>query len=181
MAKLPKFLAVEPKAYTPAAVSSGQFVNTVRWRYNALGRKESNTRIVRWDDGSMTLLVGTTHYPLNVNTTHGMLFVNHLSANIAQAQTNLVSLAIMPDKGRKMVKERRKSVKTKFIGVLDNPTRMTKELEKLEQEAIGNGSAIGTGSGLDVTIETVAEWAKTLQEKGIMLVPVSTIYRGRAS
>ena len=54
-------------------------------------------------------------------------------------------------------------------------------LEKLEQEAIRNGSAIGTGSGLDVTIETVAEWAKTLQEKGILLVPVSTAYRGRAS
>lgn len=54
-------------------------------------------------------------------------------------------------------------------------------LETLEQEAIRNGSAIGTGSGLDVTIETVAEWAKTLQEKGIMLVPVSTIYRGQAS
>ena len=54
-------------------------------------------------------------------------------------------------------------------------------LEQLEQEAIRNGYAIGTGSGLDVTIETVAEWAKTLQEKGIMLVPVSAIYRGQAS
>jgi hypothetical protein len=54
-------------------------------------------------------------------------------------------------------------------------------LESLEQEAIRNGYAIGTGSGLDVTIETVAEWAKTLQEKGIMLVPVSAIYRGHAS
>ena len=40
---------------------------------------------------------------------------------------------------------------------------------------------IGTGSGLDVTIETVAEWAKTLQEKGILLVPVSAAYKGRAS
>jgi len=54
-------------------------------------------------------------------------------------------------------------------------------LERLEQEAITRGSAIGTGSGLDVTIETVAEWTKTLQEKGIILVPVSTAYKGRAS
>jgi polysaccharide deacetylase 2 family uncharacterized protein YibQ len=52
-------------------------------------------------------------------------------------------------------------------------------LEQLEQEAIRNGSAIGTGSGLNVTIETVAEWTKTLQEKGILLVPVSAAYKGR--
>ncbi len=54
-------------------------------------------------------------------------------------------------------------------------------LERLEQEAIANGFAIGSGSGLQVTIETVAEWAKTLQEKGILLVPVSAAYRGRQS
>jgi polysaccharide deacetylase 2 family uncharacterized protein YibQ len=54
-------------------------------------------------------------------------------------------------------------------------------LEKLEQEAIMNGYAIGTGAGLDVTIETVAEWAKTLQERGILLVPVSATYKGRPS
>jgi AcrR family transcriptional regulator len=54
-------------------------------------------------------------------------------------------------------------------------------LERLEQEAIRNGSAIATGSGLDVTIETVAEWAKTLQEKGILLVPLSAAYKGRAT
>ncbi|MCA3560120.1 MAG: divergent polysaccharide deacetylase family protein [Aestuariivirga sp.] len=54
-------------------------------------------------------------------------------------------------------------------------------LAKLEQEAAENGSAIATGSGLDVTIETVAEWAKTLQQKGILLVPVSAAYKGRAT
>lgn len=58
---------------------------------------------------------------------------------------------------------------------------ITAALERLEQEAIANGSAIGTGSGLKVTIETVAEWAKTLQEKGILLVPVSAAYKGRQS
>jgi polysaccharide deacetylase 2 family uncharacterized protein YibQ len=32
-----------------------------------------------------------------------------------------------------------------------------------------------------VTIETVAEWAKTLQEKGILLVPLSAAYKGSAT
>ena len=54
-------------------------------------------------------------------------------------------------------------------------------LARLEKDARRNGQAIATGSGLDVTIETVAEWAKTLQEKGILLVPVSAAYKGRAT
>ena len=54
-------------------------------------------------------------------------------------------------------------------------------LAGLEKEAARNGSVIATGSGLDVTIETVAEWAKTLQDKGILLVPVSATYKGRAT
>jgi uncharacterized protein len=54
-------------------------------------------------------------------------------------------------------------------------------LAELERRAARDGSAIATGAGLDVTIETVAEWAKTLQEKGILLVPVSAAYKGRAT
>ena len=54
-------------------------------------------------------------------------------------------------------------------------------LERLEQEAARNGTAIATGAGLDVTIETVAEWAKTLQERGMILVPASAAYKGRAT
>jgi len=58
---------------------------------------------------------------------------------------------------------------------------IAKALKRLEKEAIRNGAIIATGSGLEVTIETVAEWAKTLQEKGILLVPVSAAYKGRAT
>jgi uncharacterized protein len=54
-------------------------------------------------------------------------------------------------------------------------------LQKLEEKAAANGYAIGTGSGLEVTIDTVAEWSKSLQEKGILLVPISAPYRGRSS
>lgn len=58
---------------------------------------------------------------------------------------------------------------------------ITAALQKLEQEASSSGLAVATGSGLDVTIETVAEWAKTLQDKGIILVPVSAAYKGRTT
>ena len=54
-------------------------------------------------------------------------------------------------------------------------------LAQLEQEATTNGFAIGTGAGLEVTIDTVAEWARELQERGILLIPVSATYKGRMS
>ena len=83
----------------------------------------------------------------------------------------------------KVVQEVRLPMQRASMVIDAEPTApaIAEALEKLEQEAIRNGSAIGTGSGLDVTIETVAEWAKTLQEKGILLVPVSAAYKGRAS
>ncbi|QIG47870.1 divergent polysaccharide deacetylase family protein [Nordella sp. HKS 07] len=56
-----------------------------------------------------------------------------------------------------------------------------KALEELETEARDKGVAIGTGTGLDVTIDTLDQWSRSLSEKGILLVPVSAAYRGRAS
>jgi uncharacterized protein len=52
-------------------------------------------------------------------------------------------------------------------------------LAQLEALAKASGFAIGTGAGLEVTIETVAEWARQLEGKGILLVPVSVAYKGR--
>ena len=90
-----------------------------------------------------------------------------------------VNLTLSP----KVAEDVRLSIRRSQMTIDIDPTApaITAALEKLEQEAIRTGSAIGTGSGLDVTIETVAEWAKTLQEKGILLVPVSATYKGRAT
>jgi uncharacterized protein len=52
-------------------------------------------------------------------------------------------------------------------------------LELLEAQARSNGSAIGTGSGLAITTDTVKEWAQGLRERGFILVPVSAVYKGR--
>ena len=39
--------------------------------------------------------------------------------------------------------------------------------------------AIGSGTGLEITIEEVTDWAKSLNDRGILLVPLSAAYRGR--
>ena len=59
------------------------------------------------------------------------------------------------------------------------PQSIAAALELLEGEARANGFAIGTGSGLEVTVDTVKAWAEQLQDKGILLVPVSAMYKGR--
>jgi polysaccharide deacetylase 2 family uncharacterized protein YibQ len=59
------------------------------------------------------------------------------------------------------------------------PQSIAAALELLEGEALSHGFAIGTGSGLKVTVDSVKEWAEQLQSKGILLVPVSAMYKGR--
>lgn len=61
-----------------------------------------------------------------------------------------------------------------------NPQAIIAALTLLEEEATGTGFAIGTGTGLDVTINTVREWAKAAAERGIILVPITASYKGRA-
>jgi uncharacterized protein len=60
-----------------------------------------------------------------------------------------------------------------------NPQAIIAALTLLEEEATGTGFAIGTGTGLDVTINTVREWAKAAAERGIILVPMTASYKGR--
>lgn len=60
-----------------------------------------------------------------------------------------------------------------------SPQAITSALTLLEEQATGTGFAIGTGSGLEVTIETVRDWAKAAAERGIVLVPISASYKGR--
>jgi uncharacterized protein len=61
-----------------------------------------------------------------------------------------------------------------------SPEAIISALTLLEEQATGTGFAIGTGSGLEVTIDTVGEWAKAAAERGIVLVPISASFKGRA-
>jgi polysaccharide deacetylase 2 family uncharacterized protein YibQ len=53
-------------------------------------------------------------------------------------------------------------------------------LVKLEAIASEKGVAIATASSLPVTIERIARWAKTLEARGIRLVPVSAAFQRKA-
>ena len=64
----------------------------------------------------------------------------------------------------------------KVIDRVHDPVRIRANLEKLEAIALKKGIAVAVGSGLPETITEVSQWANTLAEKGIVLVPVSEVY-----
>lgn len=60
-----------------------------------------------------------------------------------------------------------------------NPARTSilAALASLETEAMETGSAIGIISALPISVDTVAEWARQLETKGITLVPASSLMK----
>ncbi|MEM7428649.1 MAG: divergent polysaccharide deacetylase family protein [Pseudomonadota bacterium] len=65
------------------------------------------------------------------------------------------------------------------VSVIDHspdPVRIRSNLERLEAIALQKGVAIAVGSALPGTITEVSQWANTLHEKGLGLIPVSAVY-----
>jgi polysaccharide deacetylase 2 family uncharacterized protein YibQ len=63
--------------------------------------------------------------------------------------------------------------------VLDTVARadaVDKELERLEQTARRRGLAIASASALPVTVDRIAQWARTLESRGVLLVPISSAF-----
>jgi uncharacterized protein len=67
--------------------------------------------------------------------------------------------------------------------VLDgNPARgpILDQLKALEAQALSAGKAIGIISALPVSIATISEWARTAEDRGFLVVPVSALMQKTA-
>jgi polysaccharide deacetylase 2 family uncharacterized protein YibQ len=60
-------------------------------------------------------------------------------------------------------------------------TDVLAKLRALEARARADGIAVGLGTGLDVTMDAVAEWAREAAGRGIVLVPVSAAFQLKAA
>ncbi|OKO86222.1 polysaccharide deacetylase [Bradyrhizobium sp. NAS80.1] len=60
------------------------------------------------------------------------------------------------------------------IDVVPTPAEIDRALNKLESAARERGAAVGTASALPVSIERIGAWTKTLGDRGILLVPLTT-------
>lgn len=60
------------------------------------------------------------------------------------------------------------------LDAVPTPAEIDRALNKLETVARERGVAVGTASALPVSIERVGVWIKTLSDRGILLVPLTT-------
>ena len=60
------------------------------------------------------------------------------------------------------------------LDAVPTPAEIDRALNKLESTARERGVAIGTASALPVSIERIGAWIKTLNDRGILLVPLTT-------
>lgn len=56
-----------------------------------------------------------------------------------------------------------------------NAAEISNSLKALEERALRSGLAVGIGSSKMITMRKIEAWAKTLRQKGIVLVPVSSL------
>lgn len=61
------------------------------------------------------------------------------------------------------------------IDVVPTPAEIDRALNKLESAARERGAAVGTASALPVSIERIGAWIRTLSDRGILLVPLTTV------
>jgi hypothetical protein len=143
--------------------------------------KAANTEALLWHMSRFTGYTGATNYMggrfltenealrpvLTELKRRGLLFLEDSTVPLTATQATAKSVGL-PLRRAQIV-----------IDADPSPASIRAALDMLEGEARTNGFAIGTGTGLQVTIDSVAEWSKQLQERGILLVPVSAAYKGR--
>ncbi len=63
------------------------------------------------------------------------------------------------------------------IDAVQDKSEILKSLDQLEATARAKGTAIAVGTGFDVTVEAVTEWAKQAKKRGIEIVGVASLAR----
>ena len=61
------------------------------------------------------------------------------------------------------------------LDTASTPAAIDSALARLEVLARERGMAVGMATALPVSIDRIAQWAKTAEARGIMLVPVSVV------
>jgi polysaccharide deacetylase 2 family uncharacterized protein YibQ len=61
------------------------------------------------------------------------------------------------------------------LDAVTTPAHIDQALTRLEAAAREHGIAVGVASAVPVSIERIAQWAKTAESRGIVLVPISAV------
>lgn len=69
----------------------------------------------------------------------------------------------------------------RVLDAVPRAEEIDRELARLEEAARRGGVVVASASALPLTVERIARWARGLEAKGILLVPVSAALRGEAA
>lgn len=94
-------------------------------------------------------------------TQRGLMYLDDGSSNRSRAASVATGLAT-PFAGADLV-----------IDAVTTPAEIASRLAQLEQIARSRGIAVGTASALPVSVREIANWARTLEPRGVTLVPAS--------
>ncbi|CAI2162174.1 8454_t:CDS:2 [Funneliformis geosporum] len=143
IAKLPNFFTYCTQAYAPESYTEeddykhGNTIrlgaeNTIRWRYKRNEMvKESNTKMIKWSDGTMSLLIGEEMFLINshdISKQHTFLGVPNVHSNSIENHARLTNqVTFRPDPNSRTHKRLSaaiqarnvKQVKTKFVDIND--------------------------------------------------------------
>lgn len=143
--KLPSFLHVEPTPFDPLTWQPNDqthIQNTLRWKYDLNnGLKKSNARIIKWSDGSRTLLIGSEQFEISQKNIvdHQYLVAHHQSDAVLQTQARFNNVWSFKPIGMNSATHLRiakslkfqKQVKTVSYTPATNPELDLKEVEKV--------------------------------------------------
>ncbi|ODQ81942.1 hypothetical protein BABINDRAFT_24787, partial [Babjeviella inositovora NRRL Y-12698] len=164
--KLPSFLLMELKPFDPAEFRSTidedadretQLAdkllaeNTIRWRYSKGAddnqiSKQSNTQVIEWSDGSLSLQIGQEIFDLPERKLHDQfLAVAREAQEILQTEAVLDKLlTVVPTSSDSLThkrltnairnKQKRQQVSTNNVIVQEDPELAAREFEKAENE-----------------------------------------------
>jgi hypothetical protein len=62
-----------------------------------------------------------------------------------------------------------------ILDSVPTPVELDRALGRLEMAAREHGVAVGVASGLPVSIDHIAKWAKAAESRGLLLVPISAV------
>lgn len=144
---------------------------------------QANANRLHWLLSRITNYVGVTNYM-------GARFTSH-PESVKPLMEELKQRGLMYfDDGsspRSTVAEISNTTRTAYAGadvVLDavpSKDEIDARLLQLEATARSKGFAIGSASALPISIERIAEWAKSLEARGLQLVPLSAAVRSKTN
>ncbi len=161
------FPATNPGPKTLLAdASSAENLASLNWH---MSRFTGYTGIINYMGGRFLSSSQSVKPLLSELRKRGLLFIEDGSLPLSATEDVAASLQFQTRRAQTV------------IDTSPDPSAITSALNLLEEEANKNGIAIGTGSGLDVTIKTVSDWAKAASDRGVIFLPASAAFKGRLS